>query len=479
MRRLAAYACLALCAAVSAVAQTAETPPTYYSIVADSGGTLGHVKLEVTQRADGRDIIESQNIYLREHSGMPHRARTRTVLHEDASGRAVSIESTSRAGRFATRTSARINGDRVEIERETPSATSRETVNLPADVRFDDGDALIQAWAPSVTPRLEFMNFDSDSMAVERIVIEALGSPDEAGRLSAVRWRYEGDQLRGVSRIVLQNGRVVEVAQPMFGETFRVRLTDRETAGRSHPPYQVIPNMAQRAPFRITPEARRGHIRIRYEFREGITFPLPQTGEQRVRPEPGFVTLDICDTCGAGLPTDATYLADATRATAWLQSDHPRLRAMANAVRGYDITDARKMEMLLERAIPYIEEADFNGHYSALDTLERRAGDCTEAAVLLAALGRAAGIPTRVASGVSYSRESYHGVSNAFIPHSWTLAYVDGRWRSFDLSLREFDSAHIALTIGDGDPRSIAAAGQLASLLRLDSLAEVRARVAG
>ena len=149
---------------------------------------------------------------------------------------------------------------------------------------------------------------------------------------------------------------------------------------------------------------------------------------------------------------------------------------MAAAIRSYDVSDARKMELLLERAIPYLEEADFNGHYSALDTLERGSGDCTEAAVLLAALGRAAGIPTRVASGVSYSRQSYHGVSNAFIPHSWTLAFVDGAWRSFDLSLREFDSAHIALTIGDGDPRSIAAAGQLASLLRLDSIAEVRRR---
>jgi hypothetical protein len=141
-----------------------------------------------------------------------------------------------------------------------------------------------------------------------------------------------------------------------------------------------------------------------------------------------------------------------------------------------NVSDARKMELLIERALPYIAELDFNGHYSALDTVIRRAGDCTEAAVLLAALGRAAGIPTRVASGVTYSRQAYHGVSNAFMPHSWTLAYVDGRWRSFDLALAEFSSTHIALTIGDGDPRSIAAAGQLASLLVFDGLAEVRTR---
>lgn len=374
---------------------------------------------------------------------------------------------------------ARVGADRVDVLRETATGSGRESIVLPPDVRFDDGEVLLQAWSPEAAPRLEFTNFDSDALAVERIVVEALGPPDAEGRQTAMRWRYEGEDLRGVSRIVLQGGRLLEVAQPMFGETFRVRLTDRETAQRSHPPYQVIPNMAQRAPFRISLDARRGHIRYRYAFRDGVSFPLPQTGEQRVRAEDGFITLDICDTCGPGLPADGETLAAALRPTTWLQSDHPRLQAMAAAIRGYNVSDARKMELLLERGIPYLEEADFNGHYSALDTIERRRGDCTEAAVLLAALGRAAGIPTRVASGVSYSRESYHGISNAFIPHSWVVAYVDGRWRSFDLSLREFDSTHIALTIGDGDPRSIAAAGQLASLLRLDTMAEIRARGSG
>lgn len=481
MKRLVALAgvAFAVCVGANALAQTDETAGTWYTIVADSGPTLGYVSLEVEPRRDGRDLIENQRIYLRERGNLPHDTTTRTVVREDAGGRTLSIDSRSRTGRFWVRTSARIETNVVHVERETPSGTSRDTVELPANVRFDDGEALLQDWRPDVTPRFEFMSFDTDAMAVERVVVEAQGAPDEQGRQAAVRWRYEGDDLRGVARLVLERGRLVEIAQPMFGETFRVRQTDRATALRPHPPYPVIPNVAARAPFRISPEARRGHIRFRYAYRDDVTFPLPQTGEQRVRQEAGFVTLDICERCGPGLPTDAAYLAAALRPTAWLQSDHPRLIAMARAVRGYNVSDARKMELLLERGIPYIEEADFSGHYSALDTLDRRTGDCTEAAVLLAALGRAAGIPTRVVSGLSYSRESYHGVSNAFIPHSWTVAYVDGAWRSFDLSLREFDSTHIALTIGDGDPRSIAAAGQLASLLSLDSMAEVRTRVAG
>src|SRR6201999_500489 len=97
-----------------------------------------------------------------------------------------------------------------------------------------------------------------------------------------------------------------------------------------------------------------------------------------------------------------------------------------------------------------------------LEALERHAGDCTEEAALLDALGRAAGIPTRVANGLVYSRESYHGISNTWVPHSWVIAYVDGAWKSFASALGVFDSTHHALTVGDGDERSVASANLLA-----------------
>ena len=188
------------------------------------------------------------------------------------------------------------------------------------------------------------------------------------------------------------------------------------------------------------------------------------------------MTLDICELCGPGLPTDRTYLADALQPTIWLQSDRPELKAIAQPIAKLSVPGTQKMEMLLDKARPALGTVDFTGHYSALETLSRRAGDCTEAATLLAALARAAGIPTRVANGLVYSRESYHGVANAWMPHSWTLAWVDGHWRSFDLALDKFDSTHIALTIGDGDERSLLAAGQLAGLLAWDQMMEIRTR---
>jgi hypothetical protein len=126
----------------------------------------------------------------------------------------------------------------------------------------------------------------------------------------------------------------------------------------------------------------------------------------------------------------------------------------------------------VEQELPDI---DFAGHFPAAEALARRRGDCTESAVLLAALGRATGIPPRWPAAWFIPRR-YHGASNVFLPHSWVLAYVGGQWRSYDAALGAFDSSHIALTIGDGDARSIAAANQLAGLISWQGMQEVRPR---
>lgn len=469
-------------AGAAAWAQSAPTSPgqdgvTWYEIIADDGAPLGHASSSSAPRPDGQDFIASQSLYLSEQGGAPTHITERVIRSLDASGATLSISATLRTGGFWSRTEARIAGGQAHIVRETPSGRWSGTINLPSAARFDNGEALLRTWDPAATPRLEFENFNIDAMQVERVVIAP--SPSAAsnaqGYRIALRQRYDRDQLVGITRLSIDGeGRIVEAEQPMFGAIIHVRTTDRETALRRHPPYHVVPNAMIRSPFRIPAPATHGQIRYRLAFRDGIGFAAPRTGEQNATQGSDAVILDICAECGPGMAADPDTLADALRSTPWLQSDHPRLRAIAAPIAALAISDTQKMELLLARARPYLGRIDFAGHYSALDTMSRRAGDCTEAAVLLAALGRAAGIPTRVANGLTYSRQSYHGVSNAFIPHSWTLAWVDGHWRSFDLALDSFDSTHIALTIGDGDARSIAAAAQLASLIRFDAMAEIR-----
>jgi hypothetical protein len=473
---------LLLLAGPPAAAQAPGPTAIWYTIAAENGDVLGHASREVLAGPGGREIVDASEIRLQEYHDPPRRIVERTVTRLDGDGRPVSISDYMQMGTAWSRVEARIGADVAELVRHAPGERRPARIALPPGVRFDGGEGLLAAWDPATMPPLEFQNFNVGAMVVERVTIEAAppvpgAAADAEGRIAVLRKRYEGAELRAIARVLLdREHRILAVSQPMFGTSITMRITDRETALRPHPPYSLLRNAMMRSPFRMSDLAVRGHIRYRFAFKDGIEFALPQTGEQRVTAQPGGAVIDICPTCGPGLATDAASLADARRPTLWMQSDDPRLLAIAAPVAAMPTTDTYKMALLLERARPYLFDIDFAGHFSALETLNRRSGDCTEAAVLLAALGRAAGIPTRVASGIVYSRQRYHGVSNVFMPHSWVLAYVDGRWKSFDLALDTFDSSHIALSVGDGDTRSIMAASQLASLLRWEDAAEIRPR---
>jgi hypothetical protein len=469
--------------AASLLAGAGEAPKaseTWYRVVAADGTPIGHARHEARQVPGGRETVSEQQVRLASGGGTTL-VSERSLVREDRSGRPVFISENRRIGRSWSRLEARIDADKAEIVRSTPSDRRSATVALPPGVRFDAGSGLLRGWNPAAVPRLEFDNFNVGAMAVEHVVIElAPGAAAKGdGSVAALRRRYEEGELRAVGRLTLApDGRLRSLTQPMFGTSVTIEPTDRATALKPHPPFRLLQNSMVKSPVRISPEAMRGRIRYQFAFRDSLVFPVPQTGEQRTSPSSGGIAIDICADCGPGPAADKAALDRALKPTAWLQSDHPSLRGIAGPIARLRTSDSRKMELLAEKARLYLERIEFAGHFSALETLRRRAGDCTEAAVLLAALGRAAGIPTRVASGLVYSRESYHGVAHVFMPHSWTIAYVDGRWRSFDAALDSFDSTHVALTIGDGDSRSILAAGQLASLLEWKSMAEVRPRPA-
>ena len=457
----------------------------YYAIIADGGRIIGHATHEERWGGDGPESVDRSQIELQELDQPILRMSSETIVRRDRAGRTVWLSEYSQSGTGWARTEARIENGRAEIAHRTRSERWTTGIPLPADVRFDGGRGLLRSWNRQTMPRLEFREFNLGAMAVDRVVIEAAPgtAPDADGRIAVLRKRYDGSSLRAVARMLLdRDNRIVEVTQPSFGTSITIRPTDRATALRLRPPYSMLRNAQLPSPYRIQGNALQGHIRYRFGFRGGLVFDLPQTAEQRVTavagPAPGAVTVDICATCGPGLAVDEAGRAQALRPTRWLQSDHPRIRAIAATYTRSSGSATQKMEGLAARTQRLMPRVEFGGHYSALETLVRGAGDCTEAAVLLAALGRAAGIPTRVASGLVYSRDAYHRIGNVFMPHSWVLAYVDGEWKSFDAALDRFDSTHIALVIGDGDARSIEAANQLASLLEWQNMTEVRTRPA-
>ena len=129
-----------------------------------------------------------------------------------------------------------------------------------------------------------------------------------------------------------------------------------------------------------------------------------------------------------------------------------------------------RMQQLEATVSAYIRTKDLSvGYASALETVRTRSGDCTEHALLLAALARADGIPARVLTGFAYVNQ-FGSEQRVFVPHAWTQAYVDGRWQSFDAALNGFSAGHIALGVGDGDPSRFHAGMSLLGELEVQSL---------
>lgn len=137
---------------------------------------------------------------------------------------------------------------------------------------------------------------------------------------------------------------------------------------------------------------------------------VPPSGKQGLRPL-------------ASVPDD---LDDAMAPSSMIQSDADEIVKIAKEVVG-DTTNAWEAAQKLERWVfENMTQKNFSVAFgSALEACRTREGDCTEHAVLLAALCRAAGIPARVVMGVEYVYGIWGG-------HAWNDVWIDGAWYQLD-----------------------------------------------
>lgn len=158
----------------------------------------------------------------------------------------------------------------------------------------------------------------------------------------------------------------------------------------------------------------------------------------------------------------------------WIQSDDPAIMRMANDAVG-DETDPWKMACILERLVKEtVRSKNFSQAFlSASEVLRSREGDCTEHAVLLAALCRAKKIPARVAIGLVY-----FAPAEGFAYHMWNVVCIDDRWIPLDGTLGQagIGAGHLQLAsshLKGSDSRAVfLPVSQVLGRLQLDILDE-------
>ena len=150
-------------------------------------------------------------------------------------------------------------------------------------------------------------------------------------------------------------------------------------------------------------------IRYRVESAAGDPAKVFASGPtQTIRSlDPHAAEITVTSLRPADLPADAkagpNVDKEYTESNSVLQTDDPRIKSLAAKAKG-NATQPRDIALALER---YVSKAMTKKNFTqafatAAEVADSREGDCTEHAVLLAALLRACGIPSRVAIGLVY-----------------------------------------------------------------------------
>jgi hypothetical protein len=201
---------------------------------------------------------------------------------------------------------------------------------------------------------------------------------------------------------------LITLDQPIPANSTTITLHLSRTDGQALPPL---------------PESAMEHGEVLADGSARLTLTRPAVARKNAAAAPGPALADA-----------APYLAR----NAFLDKDDARVADLATQAGGPANTPPLAVAWQLRDFVAdYINKKDMNvGFGTASETAQSREGDCTEHAVLLAALGRARGLPTRVVSGLVYVPH-YAGRDNVLGFHMWTQFYFDGHWQDFDSALTD------------------------------------------
>lgn len=432
------------------------------------GSKVGYTHTQVSRAVvDGRTLVKIQvdSRLAIVRFGASTELGSELTSFETPDGRLVEFVEIRRLGPTPVRAEGRVEGGRLVVKQ--TSAGKTHPVSLPWS-NLDGGYQAIEfslaarPMKPGETRCLRTLVAGFDQIATVRLVArEVEPTPLLRGtyqllRIDNTTW-LAGQPLEG-ALWANQKGEILKTRMNVLQqETFRcsrAEAMDETGLGKIDLGLDTVVPVERAIP---DPHATR-RIRYRVTLADGDpTAALVAGGSQQVkslRPDTAEVTVVAVRpgqpaqlvTPPADRPTP-----DDVRPNSLVQSDDPGVRAMA-AEAAEGATDAWAKAVALERYVHRAVRTKSLSHAlaSAAEVAQTREGDCTEHAVLLAAMARAVDLPARVAIGLVYfdrEEEPRH----AFGYHMWTEIHVGDRWIPMDatLGLGGIGAAHLKLAHGN------------------------------
>jgi Transglutaminase-like superfamily len=400
----------------------------------------------------------------------------RTEVMRTAAGVAKEIHVESLIGTERNGWVGRFDPDGHAMNVSVAGASGEQTYPLLSGLILPDTlhAALMPLWQEG-NPNIELIYLEPTAAKPMQLRAELIASPSMSER-QIVQIRTNETSAQPTRREILgfdTQGRLRHLERQFFGATLIWDLCLRDCDAPIDRPFDLMAKLVVQSPYRVPRSAFAGPIRYVLSRIDGTPPRLPATGEQSVVTDDAKTIVTICSSCGV-----AEALADSDRErylqpNPWVQNDSPEIKRFARR-HGTGRTPQEIMSHLVDAVRDHMTgPVDYLGYASAEEALRTRSGDCTEYAVLLAALARAQNIPARVAYGLVYA-DRFSGKKDVFSPHAWVQAWTGMRWQSYDAGIGEFDATHLALSIGSGDPRDVENAAGAPAELRIEKLGLVK-----
>jgi hypothetical protein len=246
-----------------------------------------------------------------------------------------------------------------------------------------------------------------------------------------------------------KEGQVLKGEQDIFGGMVMIRTTKEAALSPGGPiKFDLIKDTVIKVAQNIPNAEKTQQVKYRVSLKSSgdLAQIIPSDSRQTMTPEdqPATRILEVksvgpLDGEPGGSDVDSQYLKPNVLVTS---QDRTVQNLARQATRG--VNDPwQKAVRINHWVFENVRDKNFTVAFAAASEVARNlSGDCTEHAVLTAAMCRAAGIPARVVTGLVYV-EKNHG----FGCHMWDEVYVNQRWIAIDPTWDQtlVDAVHIKL----------------------------------
>ena len=406
--------------------------------------------------------------------GIPIKVDTTETGIETLEGKPLGFEANMLMSNVVIKTVGTVKDGVITAQITSMGQTQTQTNNWPEGALMYEGLRLLELKKGSAegTTYSAKMFTPSMLMAIDaQITIGKTENVDLLGRIvpltkSTIQMTVPGAGAMAITNYADSNLKLQKAIMPVVGMTIELVACDKAFALGKNDVFEVIEKMLLASPAPLDVKNAEAITYTLSPISPDKKLEIISTDSQTVSPaENNKIILTVKRPVvprGQDMPYKAKNpdILNSLRPNEYLQSDDPKIIVLAKKTIG-DEKDAYKAAKKIEGFVAdYITEASLSiGYATASEVLQSKTGDCTEFAVLTAAMCRAVGIPARVAVGVAYVDE-WLGVTNQLGGHAWTQVYIgqdNGKWIDIDAAFTSsgrggFDPGHITLATGDGKP---------------------------